>query len=134
MLQAIVDGNGLPIAGRTESASLAEVTLIEDTLECLWVSEYPNRLLGDKARYSDPLDRALSEGYGTEMIAPNRSNRIRQTQDGRPLRRYKRRWKVKRHFACPHNFRPLVVRWDYHAENFTALFNLGCALILLRQI
>ena len=133
-IMAIVDGNGLPIAGRTESASPAEVTLVEDTLDCLWVPGYPKRLIGDKAYDSDPLDEELAEQYGTEMIAPNRRNRIRRTQDGRPLRRYKRRWKVERFFAWLHNFRRLVVRWEYHAENFTAFFYLGCAVILLRHL
>ncbi|MBL9156992.1 MAG: IS5 family transposase [Verrucomicrobiales bacterium] len=133
-IMAIVDGNGLPVAGRTESASPAEVTLVEDTLDCLWVPVYPKRLIGDKAYDSDPLDEELAEQYGTEMIAPNRRNRIRRTQDGRPLRRYKRRWKVERLFAWLHNFRRLVVRWEYHAENFTAFFYLGCAIILLRHL
>lgn len=131
---AVVDGNGLPIAGRTESASPAEVRLVEPTLECLWVPEYPKRLIGDKAYDSDPLDRELAEIYETEMIAPNRANRIRKTQDGRPLRRYVRRWKVERLFAWLHNFRRLVVRWEYHYENFTAFLLLGCALILLRHL
>ena len=133
-VMAIVDGNGLPIAGRTESASPAEVTLVEDTFDCLWVPGYPKRLIGDKAYDSDPLDEELAEQYGTAMIAPNRRNRKRRTQDGRPLRRYKRRWKVERLFAWLHNFRRLVVRWEYHAENFTAFFYLGCALILLRHL
>lgn len=133
-IMAIVDGNGLPVAGRTESASPAEVTLVEDTLDCLWVPVYPKRLIGDKAYDSDPLDEELAKQYGTEMIAPNRRNRIRRTQDGRPLRRYKRRWKVERLFAWLHNFRRLVVRWEYHAENFTAFFYLGCAIILLRHL
>lgn len=131
---AIVDGNGLPIAGRTESASPAEVKLVEPTLECLWVPEYPKRLIGDKAYDSDPLDRDLAEFYDTEMIAPNRSNRIRKTQDGRPLRRYVRRWKVERLFAWLHNFRRLVVRWEYYPENFAAFLYLGCAIILLRHL
>jgi transposase len=133
-IMAIVDGNGLPIAGRTESASPAEVTLVEDTLDCQWIPDYPKRLIGDKAYDSDPLDEELAEQYGTEMIAPNRRNRVRRTQDGRPLRRYKRRWKVERLFAWLHNFRRLVVRWEYHAENFTAFFYLGCAVILLRHL
>ncbi len=133
-IMAIVDGNGLPIAGRTESASPAEVNLVEDTLDCLWVPGHPNRLIGDKAYDSDPLDEELTKRYGTEMIAPNRRNRIRRTQDGRSLRRYKRRWKVERLFAWLHNFRRLVVQWEYHAENFTAFFHLGCAIILLRHL
>jgi hypothetical protein len=34
---------------------------------------------------------------GVELIAPHRSNRSKpRTQDGRALRRYRRRWKVER--------------------------------------
>ena len=69
-----------------------------------------------------------------ELIAPHRSNRSRpRTQDGRPLRRYKRRWKIERLFAWLQNFRRLVVRYEYHAENFLAMVHLGCIVILLRQ-
>jgi IS4 transposase len=34
------------------------------------------------------------------------------TQDGRALRRYRRRWKIERTFAWLGNFRHLVVRYD----------------------
>jgi hypothetical protein len=37
--------------------------------------------------------------YGTELIAPNKVNRRTPTQDVRPLRRYRRRWKIERLFA-----------------------------------
>ena len=40
------------------------------------------------------------------MIAPHRSNRKKAaTQDGRKLRRYRRRWKVERLFDWLQNFR-----------------------------
>jgi transposase len=110
------------------------VKLVEPTLEHLWVTGLPKRLIGDKAYDSDPLDRDLAQFHGIEMIAPNRSNRIRRTQDGRPLRRYRRRWKVERLFAWLHNFRRLVTRWEIHCENFTAFLYLGCAIILLRHL
>src|ERR1019366_3767045 len=42
--------------------------------------------------------RRLRREHGMEMIAPNRRRRKR-TQDGRPLRRYLRRWKGERLFA-----------------------------------
>ena len=38
---------------------------------------------------------------GIEMIAPHRGVRRKSTQDGRPLRRYRRRWRVERLFAWP---------------------------------
>jgi len=67
------------------------------------------------------------------MIAPHRGNRKKPaTQDGRPLRRYRRRYKVERLFAWLQNFRRLVVRYEYHQENFLGFVHLGCILILLR--
>jgi len=97
------------------------------------LADVPERLIGDKAYDSDRLDRALMESYGIEMIAPNRANR-RQTQDGRPLRRYVRRWKIERLFAWLFNFRRLVVRYEYHAENFQEFLHLAAAVILLRRL
>ena len=51
----------------------------------------PARLIGDKAYDSDRLDRTLAARYGIEMIAPHRGVRRTPTQDGRPLRSYRRR-------------------------------------------
>jgi transposase len=82
---------------------------------------------------SDRLDAKLEEDWGIEMIAPNRKKRGK-TQDGRPLRRYCRRWKVERLVAWLQNFRRLVVRYEFHAENFLAMAQLGCIMILLRVI
>lgn len=132
-IMGIADGHGLPIALRTESASPAEVKLVEQTLEERIVADVPERLIGDKAYDSDGLDKKLMENFGTEMIAPNRTRRSR-TQDGRPLRRYVRRWKVERMFAWLFNFRRLVVRYEYHIENFTGFLQLAAAVILLRYL
>lgn len=69
------------------------------------------------------------------MIAPHRRNRQQaKTQDGRSLRRYRRRWKVERLFAWLGNFRRLVVRYEYHADNYRGFVHLGCILILLRHL
>ena len=132
-IMGIADSHGLPLALRTESASPAEVKLVEKTLEERIVADVPERLIGDKAYDSDKLDESLMENYGTEMIAPNRARRSR-TQDGRPLRRYVRRWKIERLFAWLFNFRRLVVRYEYHAENFQGFLHLGAAIILLRHL
>jgi transposase len=91
-------------------------------------------LIGDKAYDSDPLDAKLAE-RGIDMIAPHRRNRRKlRTQDGRKLRRYKRRWKIERLFAWLGNFRRLVTRYERYAHNFLAFVHLGCALILLRHL
>ena len=130
----IADRHGLPLALRAESASPAEVKLVEATLEARIVAEVPARLIGDKAYDSDRLDAQLLENYGTEMIAPNKINRRVPTQDGRPLRRYAKRWRIERLFAWLFNFRRLVVRYEYHAENFQGFVHLAAVIILLRHL
>ena len=133
-IMGIADSHGLPIALRAESASPAEVKLVQPTLEERIVADVPERLIGDKAYDSDRLDEELMTDYGTEMIAPNKQNRRVPTQDGRSLRRYVRRWKIERLFAWLFNFRRLVVRYEYHAQNFQGFLHLAAALILLRHL
>ena len=131
-LMAVADCSGLPIAIYTESASPHEVTLVRKTLVERFTQEKPERLIGDKAYDSDPLDEELEE-VGVELIAPHKANRVKaKTQDGRKLRRYKRRWKVERLFAWLQNFRRILVRYEYHDDNYLGFVHLGCILILLR--
>jgi len=131
-LMAVVDRHGLPVAVDVASASPAEVTLVTTTLRGRFVPEVPERLIGDKAYDSDPLAEELAD-LGIELIAPHRSNRRHKTQDGRPLRRYARRWKIERTFAWLYNFRRLVTRWEHDVVNFLGFVQLGCIVILLRQ-
>jgi transposase len=131
---ALADASGLPLAVHAASASPHELTLVEATLAASCAGEEPERLIGDRAYDSDPLDGALEE-RGIEMIAPHRRNRKkRKTQDGRKLRRYKRRWKIERLFAWLSNFRRLVVRYERRAENYLGFVKLGCIAILLRHL
>ena len=110
-----------------------EVTLIAATLDSRFVADVPVRLIGDRAYDADPLDEALAE-LGIAMIVPHRRNRTKpKAQDGRPLRRYKRRWKVERLFAWLGNFRRLVVCYERHALNYLGFVHLGCILILPEQ-
>lgn len=130
---AIADAGGLPIAVGIASASPHESTLVEATLDHAFLADAIHRMIGDKAYDSNALDDRLWKERGLELIAPNLSSRRVQTQDGRPLRRYKRRWKIERLFAWLHNFRRLVVRYDRHAENFLGFVHLGCICILFRH-
>lgn len=128
----MVDAAGIPISVFTTSASPAEVTLVQDTLDSSFGWDFPERLIGDKAYDSDGLDAEL-EKLGIEMIAPNRSNRG-QTQDGRPLRRYRKRWKVERTIAWLQNFRRIVTRYERSANHFLSFVQLACVLLLLRRL
>jgi transposase len=137
----VVDGQGIPLGGQLASASPNEVTLIETTLDQVAVprkgpgrpKKNPRRLIYDKAADSDPLRDRLGR-RGIELICPHRSNRSKpKRQDGRKLRRYKRRWKVERTFAWLGNFRRLVVRYERSIVMYSAFFHLACLIITLRQ-
>jgi len=129
---AITDAHGLPIAIHSTSASPNEVTLVEDTLRQVFLSDAPQRLIGDRAYDSDGLDRKLRKKK-IDMIAPNRAGR-NQSQDRRPLRRYRRRWKVERFFAWLKNFRRVALRWDRKIEHYFGFAMLGCTVLLLKRI
>jgi transposase len=138
----VVDGQGLPLGNYLDSASSAEVTLIEPVLDRVAVPrpgrgrprKNPLRLIYDRAADSDPL-RARLARRGIELICPHRKNRTKPpTQDGRPLRRFRRRWKVERTISWWGNFRRLVVRWEYHLRMYQAFVNLACLMIVLRQL
>ena len=128
---AIADRAGLPIAITIASASPHETQLVAQTLNAGFLPDNPSRLIGDAAYDSDGLDRELA-AFDIELIAPHRSDRINLTQDGRALRRYKRRWKVERLFAWLQNSRRLVTRYERRSTNFAGFLHLACAMILLR--
>jgi transposase len=130
---AIADGASLPVAVYTTSASPHEVTLVEKTIRKRLTKKRPNVLIGDRAYDSDPLDERLKERC-VELIAPHKCNRVKKnTQDGRKLRRYKRRWKVERLFAWLQQFRRISTRFDYHAHIYEGFIVLGSMIILLRN-
>jgi transposase len=131
---AIADGAGLPVSVWIASASPHEVTLVEETLDQMLVEKSPEKLIGDKAYDSDELDVRLREERGIELIAPNRSNRRVPTQDGRPLRRYRRRWRIERLFSWLQGFRRVAVRYEFHADNFLGFLQLACIVLLLRHL
>ena len=132
-IMAITDAGGVVLSVSVQSASPHEVTLVEKTLEERFVDELPAKLIGDRAYDSDPLDERLEE-MGIEMIAPHKNNRVKpKTQDGRKLRRYKRRWKVERFFAWLYNYRRCTVRYEYKENNFKAVVLLACMMIFLKS-
>ena len=130
---AVADSAGLPVAVSVGSASPHEVQLVEETLDSRFTEEKPERLIGDRAYDSDPLDERLAE-QGILLIAPHKRNRKKpKTQDGRTLRRYRKRWKVERLFAWLQNYRRILVRYDRFLENYLAFVHLACIIIFIRN-
>jgi len=131
---AVAAVNSLPLAVSVQSASPQESQLVEEVLASSFFDELPAKVIGDAAYDSDPLDQRLREEYDIELITPHRSSRKHKTQDGRPLRRYKKRWRVERLFAWLQWFRRLVTRYEYHIENFLGMVRLGCLKLMLRYL
>jgi transposase len=130
----LADGAGTPLGIQVAAASPSEVKLVESTLESLPDDGQPERLIGDKGYDSNPL-RAWLAARDIEPIIPARSNnRVATHQDGRKLRRYKKRWIIERTNSWLQNFRRLVVRYERKATNFVALVHLACALITLNKV
>ena len=130
---AIADASGLPISVWTGPANTHECKLVEKTIDCRFVKEKPNHLVGDMAYDSDPLDEKLLKKK-IKLIAPHKQNRKRKaTQDGRSFRRYVRRWKIERLFAWLQNYRRCGTRYDYYIENYLGFVQLACIIILTKQ-
>src|SRR6476661_1792085 len=132
-IMAIVDRHGLPLSVSTHAANHHEVRLVQLCFDFYMIEAKPENLIGDRAYDSDPLDAELRKD-GIEMIAPHRGNRSKPpTQDRRRLSRYMRRWLVERFFAWIQWQRRILVRWEYHAQNFLGFLQLACLVILFKR-
>jgi transposase len=138
----VVDGSGIPLGSQITSASPAEVTLAESTLAQIKVprkgrgrpKQKPQRVIADRAYDSSKLRRALAKRK-IELVCPHRRGRKKPVeQDGRALRRYRKRWKIERTFAWLQNFRRLLVRQDRNIFVYKGFFHIACALIALRHL
>lgn len=130
----LVDGEGVPLGVHAASANQAEVNLVEDLLEFSTTDRPPKRLLYDRAADSDPL-RARLQQRRIELICPHRKNRTKPpTQDGRPLRRYRQRYKVERTISWLFNYRRLVVRYERLDHLFLGFAQLACMMTVLRKL
>lgn len=128
------------MGGELTSASPAEVSLAEATLRTIGVQDShgqpqrPLRLILDRGYDSDALRERLLDQQ-ILMICPHRNGRkAPRFNDGRHLRRYRKRWKMERTIAWLGNYRRLVVRYERRLELYRAFFHIACALITLRSL
>jgi transposase len=142
-LMVLADGAGTPLGICVEKASPAEVTLLARTLDAVKMTQRrgarrrptkPLRLIADRG-YDSNAARALLVKRSIEPIIPRRqNNKVATHQDGRKLRRYKRRWIIERTNSWLQNFRRLVVRYERSVQNFTALVHMACVLMTLKKV
>ena len=139
-LVVLVSREGVPLGVQVAAASVAETALATPTLEELSDlqadPEVPltGVVVADKGYDSDRLRDAFAD-RGVLLVSPHRSNRKRPSRnDGRVLRRYRRRWVVERTFGWFHNFRRLVTRYDRTLRAFRAFVHVACVVITLRHL
>jgi transposase len=135
-VEVVTDAEGIPIGVATGAADLAETELIGPALDSIPEAvELPAEVpvIADKAYDSDPLRAELADD-GYILLSPHRKNRKKPpTNDGRRMRRYKRRWKVERTFGWLHCFRRVLVRHEYYSFIYDGFVHLALALITLSK-
>ena len=128
----MVDGHGTPLSAFTLSANQAEVNTLETLVDTRVCEQQPQRLIYDRAADADWIRERL-QARDVELICPHRRGRKKPAlQDGRPLRRYRRRFKVERTISWLMNLRRLVVRYEYHNHLFDGFVQLGCMFTILK--
>jgi transposase len=136
----LAERSGIPLGVCVDAASVAEVKLAERTLTTVRVpregrgrpKQKPTRLIADRAYDCRALWKRL-QARGIDLIVPHRKNRKTPWQDGRKLRRYRRRWTIERTNAWLFAFRRLVTRYERHLMRYQAFVHVACMMIALRK-
>jgi transposase len=137
----LVERTGLPLGVCLAAASVAEVQLAEPTLAQVAgprggpgrPKQKPPRLIADRGYDSRPLWARLRQ-RGIDLIVPHRRNCRHRWQDGRKLRRYRRRWIIERTIGWLLGFKRLVVRCERRLDVYQAFVSVACLLIALRRL
>ena len=139
-----INEDGIPLNVVVESASAYEGHLAEKTINNIGVKKHdrrrkhpilkkPKRVIADKGYDDDGLRGRFLE-RGIDFIVPYRDNRVnRLYEDGRKLRRYRRRYKVERTNAWFKNFRRINTRWDRSLLAFKGFVHIACICITLMR-
>ena len=130
----IVDQGGIPLAFALTGGNRHDVTQLIRLLDGIPAvrgrvgrpRRRPDQLVGDRGYDCESYRRQLRQ-RGIRPITARR-----QTEHGPGLGRV--RWVVERTFACLHQFRRLLVRYERRAEIHEAFLALGCCLICWRRL
>lgn len=111
------------------------MNLVEPLLDSSATTHVPAKLIYDKAADCDALRDRLASERGVDLISPHRKNRVRRKkQDGRKLRRYRRRWKIERTVSWLHDFRRLIVRHEFYSSIYHGFAKLACIVMAVRRL
>ena len=131
----VTDRNGIPLGFAADGADVSEVWLAEPAVGAVevWVAS-GTPLLADKGYDSDDLRDELG-GHGFELLARHRRNRTKASRnDGRKLRRLRRRWRVERTNAWVKTYRRAGVRYERYPQLHEGFLSLAFAFIALNRL
>lgn len=132
-----VERHGVPVGVLTDAADVGEPDVGRRVLEQMPPEvEVPAGVpvVADRGFDSDELRDDLAD-LGFELLAPHRRNRKRPSRnDGRKMRRYKRRYVVERTFGWLHSYRRLLVRHEYYSHLYDGFVYLACAIIAVGRL
>ena len=136
-LEVVVERHGIPLAAETDAAGVSETVLgpavlaaIPATVSVPWGVP----VLADRAYDSDPLRERLDLD-GFTLVSPHRKNRKRPpTNDGRVMRRYKRRWVVERTFAWLGRYRRNSRDYEWSPHSSEAMLRLSSIHRMLKLL
>jgi IS5 family transposase len=136
-LEVVVERSGVPVGVVTDAADTAEAKLAAPALATIpegVAVGWGVPVVADRGYDSDPLrDRLWADGY--RLLAPHRRNRKRpRRNDGRRMRRYRRRFLVERTNAWLHSYRRVVVRYEWWSFLYHGFVHLACAFIALGRL
>jgi transposase len=133
-LEVVVDASGLPLGAIAAGANLSESDLLPLALDDVPVPvPQGTPVIADKGHDSDQLRDELEQA-GFRPIIPHRRHRVRPSRnDGRRLRRYRRRWLVERTNAWLHCYRSVAVRWARQTFMYVGLVYLSFVHLALQR-
>jgi len=134
-ISALSEAHGLPIGVEVFPANMNDKILVEPVLAgATFGLPKPKNIIGDAQYNSQDLSKRLFKKYHIHFSAPRMRNATNKFQDGRRLRRNKRRWKIERSLSWLRARRRIECRWDRFAENFLSFVRIGCSRILISRL
>ena len=135
--EVVVEASGIPLAVVTVAANVPETVLGPAVLlpiPAVVAVPHGVPVPADEGYDSDPLREPLA-GDGFTLLSPHRANRVKPaTNDGRRMRRSKRRYEVERTFARRHSFRRVATRFEKTATLYGGFVGMAVALVCLGKL
>lgn len=125
----------MPLAIVISGANSHDVKLLEQTLDAIVIA-HPATAVGTTqhlcadAGYAGKRAAAIMAERGYIPHVRSRGQEIVEKQDGKQARR----WVVEVTFSWFNRFRKLLIRWEKKDQNYMALLQFACAIIVWRKV